>query len=300
MEKKWLWKKKRVVPFIGLIVFLMVAAVICFLILLPDPNKIGTSEVLQPVIKKPTMHDLPMPRASDGTAAEKKEWDSYPPESQRRDAIANGYLLRRVFADEQNPDPCKYLEHVRDLKEYKGYFLKDEIVDVVKGLKKGDPFVELILGPLKQLMLETRLGRVAALWRSLDKKGSISFYQKARFYNEMVFAIPGAISDFISKKERIEDSLDHAYLTFSFFSLFRDHPDFFENSESLSICRFLNDPEISLSEKKKEFESTLRSLGVEFKSIGYDPDYKSKLSIERKDALELKIRGCWLDVFKIL
>ena len=147
---------------------------------------------------------------------------------------------------------------------------------------------------------DARLRKIVTLMNMLQSQNEISFYQKAVFYKELVFVIPEAIADLNSKKQLFDETMNQTYLTFSLFSLLRARPDLIEDGESDHLCRLLNDPKTDFLAKKNAFESLVRSLGVEFDSIGYNPSYKSDLAFQKKDSIEIKIHGCWMDVFKIL
>ena len=126
-------------------------------------------------------------------------------------------------------------------------------------------------------------------------QGEESFTDKAAFYGKVV----AAFAAMNTHKSDFEAIADRSYLYFNLNKVVALKPELAADERLKKFCddtetAFNTNQSVEFDQEKNNFERLLSEVGVDQKSIGYDPNYKTTFEIKR-DAQSLRLDGGWIE-----
>lgn len=126
-------------------------------------------------------------------------------------------------------------------------------------------------------------------------QGEESFTDKAAFYGKVV----AAFAAMNMHKSDFEAIADRSYLYYNLNKAVAARPEILTDQRLRKFCddtenAFNTNQPVEFDQEKKNFERLLAEVGVDQKSIGYDPNYKTTFEIKR-DTQSLRLDGGWIE-----
>lgn len=165
-----------------------------------------------------------------------------------------------------------------------------------KSVDKKDPAIQALLAPMRFFIQQPKMGDLlATVTQAARTSTSDSIMEKAEFYSKVY----EAYNEMLASKTAAEELMDREYLLIMLTKAVHLKPDLLEDPKLKSYCDLIersinSDTELNHTEEKNEFQNFLLQLGVDPKSIGYDPKYKTTLEF-KKSAKGLQFHGGWID-----
>lgn len=284
----------------------IVIALVVIIHALPSPAEVGRylkPSTAKAALKQPEIAKAQTLPAAVGSPATDP---SAAPEIKKDDVTFNikgdTEEEKKLLDDMMNPQKplaefCNYLRNAPQ-SNIKGYSFSEfgkKFKESVMTENK-DPVVQAIKPTLRYVMQQPQLQElIRQAQEAADKGESDGLMQKAGFYKQVY----GAYSELTAHKTQVEHVMDRSYHLMMMAKVIAQKPELLSDNHINDYCHAIEsaingDTQTSWDEEKNEFGKFLSDSGVDPKSIGYDPNYRTKLNITY-GAAGLKMQGGWID-----
>ncbi len=279
----------------------LVVAAIVFVIVrtLPSPGEIGRIFYhSRPPVTAAQNTGGAEPQATPGTekSAAPVKPAAAPAAAEPNDDIADAAVLREL-TDTEKPisDVCNYLKYAKpkpnqDLSKEIGPALAANATSDAK-----DPIVQSIKPVLRSLLTAPR---TAELMKEIEeaafKNKADSYVETVDFYRQAY----AAFREMTANKAQIEGVMDRSYHLMIMAKIIEKRPDLLNDHRTTDYCRSIEtalnqSQQVSFEAERKGFLEFVRYSGVDPKSIGFDPEYKTHVDFELSKQ-GLQMHGGWI------
>lgn len=302
---------KKFLKILGVVAATLAVVLVIILVLiiraLPSPSEIGRymkPSTVKSALKKPDPAQAE--KAAETAAAETAKEESAPAatsETTKKYSIkGDTEEEKKILDDILNPNQplsqfCNYLRNAPQ-SNTKGYTFTEfgqKFKDSVMSEDK-DPIIQAIKPTLRFVMqLPQMKEMIRQAQEAADKGETDSLMQKAAFYKQAL----GAYTELLSHKVEAEEVMDRSYQMMIMAKVIAEKPQLLSDNRVDDYCRSIESAinsktKVSWSEEQNEFSKFLEETGVDPKSVGYDPNYKTKLDTTYGPA-GLNMKGGWID-----
>lgn len=297
---------------LGVVIFLGVVLIAAIFYYLPSAQQLSgyfkKDKTNQSTLTHKSSSGVPLVSSavsSDATSVITSQDSSVATVQQNPSSKIKEFEKLKEFIDDKTPalDYCSKLSQAKSgpistpqqkTQNQKNTIATDDLDDDLR-LEAIKPFFKTILKqPETQKLLYMVMREEAFLNHSPESK-SDGMFEKAQFYKQ-------AYSAFSEMKENLpqyESVVDRSYLMYKLNDLLVFKPELQNDPRIMKFCEDNEDESnsyapVDFQNEKQVFERLIQELGVDAKSIKYDPEYKTTLKLNfSKD--NLQISGGWLE-----
>lgn len=212
-------------------------------------------------------------------------------------------LLINDMTDERLPlaEVCGNLRYSHKV-QLNGYSLKDfgqAYKDSVISSEK-DPVIQAIKPSLRYIFRQPQMrGLLTLALESSEKGEDESLMGKAEFYNKAY----SAYRELQARQKNVEQIMDRSYQLMILSKVMAKKPLLINDVAVKNYCQDLeaalnNSNPTNYEEERKEFSAFMQESGVDPKEVGYDPNYRTQLSISM-GSKTMRMDGGWInDILK--